>query len=560
MQIRRTSAAIALSLMSLSAGWVVAQTTQGDDGLTRLDVIDEQILRAIQRKDTRKLDSAIEALEVRQRNTGADARSLVLLARAYLERSPNFYGRKAFQAAEQAIRLEPQNPSTHLAKASVGIQLDCVPCAQSAIEDAEKIGQPTPGIAAAKASVQLMKARAAAREPGSSAYTLSEEDARAQAGSYIRQAIAAETRPLHISALLVWQAQVTSDSDDVDASVRLLKRALEVDPENVTALRQYAKILTFNKGEIERAAKLVESMGDMGDSSLWAIKAVAPYVRWAKAWKEAPGAPETKALLEAAVKAAPEADEIFQIVSMQTRFAHVAEAMLGSGIYRIAPAEYRDKDGDTALANAVLNAGEGTPQDAGAKRMMPVALSVIDALLKAGANPNAWASRGREPIIAVAARNGDRALVDRLLAAGADAHAVASNGTTALLAAAQGDDHDAAQSIARLLVQRGVRIDSYDRFRHTPLMAAARGGNFELVCLLIEAGADATRKDIDGQTPLDWAAAGGHEGAAGALLAAGAEITETVDARGRLTTLDRAERSGNKSLVELLKKHQKKES
>ncbi len=562
MRIRHTSAAIALCLLTVSGGAATARSmpSTGDDGLAQLDVIEEQILRSIQRKDTRTLDEAIDALEARQRMTAADARTLVLLVRAYLERSPNFYGRKAFQAAEQAIKLEPLNPAAHLAKASIGIQLDCVPCAQSAIDDAVKTGRLVPGIAAAKASVQLMKARAAAREPGTSPYIESENRARTQALEYIRQAIAAETRPLHQSSLLVWQAQVSARGDDDEINVDLLKQALAIDPENLAALREYARFLTFNKGEVERAAKLVESMGDMGDSSLWAIKALAPYVRWAKAWKASPDAPQTKALLELAVKAAPEADEIFQIVSMQARFAHVAVAMLSSGIYRIAPAEYRDKDGDTALANAVLNAGEGTREDPTAKRMSAEALTIIDALLAAGANPNAWASRGREPIIAVAARNGDRVLVERLLAAAADPHAIAANGTTALLAAAQGDDHDAARTIGQSLVKRGARIDAQDRFGHTPLMAAAHAGNLDLVRVLLGAGADPTRKDVDGQTALDWAASGGHEETATALLAAGAQINETVNARGRFSTLDRAVRSGNKSLVELLKKHQKKDS
>ncbi len=562
MRNRRIGWAVAVAVLALPGGLANATGARslGDDGFAHLDVVEEQILRAVQRKDTRKLDEAIKALELRQRTTGGDARTLILLVQAYLERSPNFYGRKAFQAAELAVKLEPLNPDAHLARASIAIQIDCVPCAEGAIQDAERIGVPTPGIASAKASVQLMKANAIAKEPGANIYIDRAGDAKAHAGSFLRQAIAAEKRPIQRSSLLVWHAEVAARNESEESSVNMLRQAIELDPDNVTALRQYATLLTFNRGEIERAAKLVASLGDMGDSSLWAIKSAAPYARWAKAWMAAPNAPQTKILLEEAKQAAPEIDEIFQIVSMHSQYAYVAMAMLTAGVYRITPAEYRDKDGDTALANTVLNAGEGTTENPNAKRMSPDAMKLINALLVAGANPNAWVSRGREPMIAVVARNGDLALVERLLKAGADPHAIGANGTAGLLAAAQGDDHKAALSIAKLLLRRGVRVDAGDRFQHTPLMAAARVGNFELVCTLLESNAEPARKDVDGQTALDWAAAGGHESVAGALLAAGAEINEVVGMRGVSTTLDRAVRSGNKSLVELLKRHLKKDS
>ena len=562
MRIRQISVATAFALLSLAGGQAGAQTTRslGDDGLAQLDVIEEQIARATQRKDVRKLDEAITALEVRQRKTGPDAKTSILLVKAYLERSPNFYGRKAFQAAEQAIRLDPSNPEAHLARASIGIVLDCVPCAEGAIEDAEKVHSPTAGIAAAKAALELMKAAALAREPGAGGYLDGGIEARVRAGALIRQAVAAESRPIQRSSLLVWHARVAAGIDSEEANIDLLKQALEIDPDNIAALRQYATILAFNKGEIERAAKLVAPLGDIGDSALWAIKAAAPYARWAKAWKNAPEAPETKALLDAAKQVAPESDEVFQFVSMQRRYAYVAVAMLKAGIYRIASIEYRDKDGDTSLANAVLNAGEGVSATAKQRRLAAESLDVVDALLAAGANPNAWASRGREPIIAVAARYGDRALFDRLIGAGADPHAIAANGTTVLLAASQSEDHDAAVAIARSLLKRGARVDSHDRFQQTPLMAAARAGNVDLVHHLIGTKANVGLKDIDGQTALDWAATGGHEGAVRMLLAAGAEINETSDARGRFTTLDRATRSGNGSLVELLKMHRKNSS
>jgi len=549
--------AAALGMMSVHATSIDAI---GDDGFAKLDVLETQLLRAVQRRDTRKLDEVIGVLEKRQRRAGTDAGTLVLLVRAYLERSPHYYGRKAFEAAERAIRLDPANPDAHLAKALIGIQLDCEPCAQTAIADAEKLGRPTAAIHSTRAAAHLLKARSVAREPGSGSYVPDGKDAVKLAADELGLAITRESRPVHRSALVAWKAQVVARTGTEAERIGLLKDALAIDPENVAALRQYAIHIAYDKGEIERAAKLIAPLGDLGDSTLRTILASAPYTAWARAWSLAPDADGTTRLLEAARKGAPESDEIFQFVSMQARYGFVARAMLASGVYTIGPMEYRDKDGDTALANAVLNAGEGTEANPGAKRLPKGALETVDALLAAGANPNAWVSRGREPMLCAAARNGDLPVIERLLAAGADPHAIASNGTTALLAASQGEDHGVAVAIAKLFLDRHARVEVNDRFNHSPLMAASRAGNVQLVKMLLDARADIGRKDVDGQTALDWAAAAGHIEIVRALLDAGAELNETTDARGRLTTIDRATRSGNKALVELLKAQRRQQS
>ena len=59
----------------------------------------------------------------------------------------------------------------------------------------------------------------------------------------------------------------------------------------------------------------------------------------------------------------------------------------------------------------------------------------------------------------------------------------------------------------------------------TPLLAAARTGNANVINALIEAGVDVNEAEPrTGQTALMWAAAEGHESAVRALLAAGASI------------------------------------
>ena len=72
------------------AGWTALALLVGCDGGAR------DIAAAVERsrvlvRNARHAE-AIQVLEARHRKTGGDARTLVMLVRAYLERSPNFYG------------------------------------------------------------------------------------------------------------------------------------------------------------------------------------------------------------------------------------------------------------------------------------------------------------------------------------------------------------------------------------------------------------------------------------------------------------------------------------
>ena len=61
------------------------------------------------------------------------------------------------------------------------------------------------------------------------------------------------------------------------------------------------------------------------------------------------------------------------------------------------------------------------------------------------------------------------------------------SGTTVLIAACQENHTD----VVRVLLRHGARVNIANKFsRYTPLMAAARHANFEVVKMLLKAGAN----------------------------------------------------------------------
>lgn len=64
---------------------------------------------------------------------------------------------------------------------------------------------------------------------------------------------------------------------------------------------------------------------------------------------------------------------------------------------------------------------------------------------------------------------------------------------------------------AKILIEAGADVDSYDGPGLTPLMLAVDEGNEEMVKLLIAAGADASLNDIQKETALDKAFKRGNE-------------------------------------------------
>ena len=168
--------------------------------------------------------------------------------------------------------------------------------------------------------------------------------------------------------------------------------------------------------------------------------------------------------------------------------------------------------------------------------------------LTAGADPDGRGTRhpqlgGRTPY-AIAVHRGSREVAELLLAAGASAPDV--DDVEAFLSACLAGDRATVESMrttrpdlvaaarvrrpdailvatevgrapaVRLLAELG--FDLHAGHRITPLHQAAYGGNVELVTLLLELGADPTRRDRSfDATPLGWAEHN-HQEATAALL------------------------------------------
>jgi ankyrin repeat protein len=78
--------------------------------------------------------------------------------------------------------------------------------------------------------------------------------------------------------------------------------------------------------------------------------------------------------------------------------------------------------------------------------------------------------------------------------------------------------------VVKLLLEKGVELESNEEHGWTPLLCAATNGHEMVVKLLLEKGAELESKDEHGQTPLSKAAENGHEAVVKLLLEKGAEL------------------------------------
>ncbi|KAK6497142.1 hypothetical protein TWF506_004617 [Arthrobotrys conoides] len=121
----------------------------------------------------------------------------------------------------------------------------------------------------------------------------------------------------------------------------------------------------------------------------------------------------------------------------------------------------------------------------------------------------------------------------------------------------EGDDGSTALHYAtgheptmRVLIRKGADVDKPDHAGFTALSYAAKLGAEDIVKLLVSEGADIEYKDNDGQSPLSLAAKEGYEVVARHLLTKGADIN-SKDAVGR-TPLTWAACNGQKAVVKVL--------
>eukprot|EP00698_Gefionella_okellyi_P000901 TRINITY_DN10780_c0_g1_i1.p2 TRINITY_DN10780_c0_g1~~TRINITY_DN10780_c0_g1_i1.p2 ORF type:complete len:601 (-),score=135.01 TRINITY_DN10780_c0_g1_i1:21-1823(-) len=125
-------------------------------------------------------------------------------------------------------------------------------------------------------------------------------------------------------------------------------------------------------------------------------------------------------------------------------------------------------------------------------------IDIVEELLGHSANPNAKEEYGNTPLL-IACDRGDLDLVRSLIKHGADVNGLGLFGRTALSAAAMIGCID----LMQVLIELGVPVDIADTDKNTPLHHACYRNHDAAAMLLLDAGADTTKRNIDEQTPED---------------------------------------------------------
>jgi len=167
--------------------------------------------------------------------------------------------------------------------------------------------------------------------------------------------------------------------------------------------------------------------------------------------------------------------------------------------------------------------------------------SIVDALIRAGANVRAANAFGVQPV-AIAAEKGNAEILRMLLSAGADPNAGLSAGETALMTAARTGKVDPIKA----LLEYGADFNARDGRGQTALMWAAARNNADAIRLLVKAGADMNVRTNNpprgraaettifnspaptGFTAYLFAVRAGGIAAAEALLDAGADVNDKL--------------------------------
>lgn len=207
---------------------------------------------------------------------------------------------------------------------------------------------------------------------------------------------------------------------------------------------------------------------------------------------------------------------------------------------------------------AVLAAQDvGSSSDAFYAAIRANELTQLQAMLKAGANPNVSDPRGGATPLMYAAAVGSvdamKVLLDHkadvnaansagltalmmsvteidkvrlLVARSADVNAATKRGRTALMLAAASDS---SAPVVRLLMERGANPKVVDVIKGTALHQAVRGGDIETIRILVDAGLGVNDANFAGFTPLMGAAFTGSVDGVKLLLSKGANVNAVSD-------------------------------
>jgi uncharacterized protein len=143
--------------------------------------------------------------------------------------------------------------------------------------------------------------------------------------------------------------------------------------------------------------------------------------------------------------------------------------------------------------------------------------TVIIQLLKLGADVTIQDNTGETALHEAA--NSDADTARKLIERGADVNVASKDGTTPLIAAVKVGNNDV---VELLLVVEGIKAGAADEEGWTALHYAAQRGDAEAVRLLIQKKVDVNAQSKSGDTPLKLASSKGHTEVEQALTAAGA--------------------------------------
>ncbi|KAG9415094.1 hypothetical protein AC1031_008522 [Aphanomyces cochlioides] len=149
------------------------------------------------------------------------------------------------------------------------------------------------------------------------------------------------------------------------------------------------------------------------------------------------------------------------------------------------------------------------------------------ALLEEGANPN-YKNEDRQAPLHEASAIGHIDVVKALLDHGAKPDVKDSYRKTPLYRASGAGHLD----VVRALLDRGAFANSADKYGQTPLYWAAERGHPNVVKELLTRGATADMANLDGTTPLHWSSRKGHAEVVKILLAHGASV-DLADSGGQ---------------------------
>lgn len=185
-----------------------------------------------------------------------------------------------------------------------------------------------------------------------------------------------------------------------------------------------------------------------------------------------------------------------------TLLAHMMAWSQLNTAHGLASIEWDDADGSTPLHLAVINGWRLTVQ------------TLLDACKHlSGVDPvhplKNW--RRSTEILAMATRANFDKIVGLLVSAGADVDSPDEQGETSLHISARFGHEDCAKAILNATKDAPVNLDLPEKtFGWTPLFIASVDGHYDMVKLLVDAGADLSRCDSSGWTAKEHAALRGH--------------------------------------------------